>query len=447
MEKQILLGVQIVVSMFEVWLCYCLLFEITLKKKLIVKQKLAIFLSTFVLGGLLGINREIGFFSILMFLFCILNTCIVAFFIQKEEKNVIAAIIILYYLVIALVDFYFEFISVSFLKEKFVSEIYCRSLSIWKCMIYILTRAILVCCMFFLRKRKNLWSAILEFRHFLWLYIVFGVSLLLQYQQILDDIALGMRQMDGIRNATSLMILIVAICLFVMVLLKNKMIEEENEFLILQDKLMVQKYQEIEQERENNRRVLHDIKNHFFVLKTYEKEKNYEGIHNYLEEIEAEFNQASGQIWTGNRIVDLILNQKKAQAEQLHIIFEIQAVPIPMWPMKESELCSFWGNLLDNAIEACCVIENGRRWISIAIEPQKSMLFIRINNSMKETPIIKKRKFISRKPQSEKHGYGLKNVERIVHRYDGEISYTAEQNTFEIRITFFEINVGDVKAT
>ena len=143
----------------------------------------------------------------------------------------------------------------------------------------------------------------------------------------------------------------------------------------------------------------------------------------------------------------LILNQKKAQAEQLHIIFEIQAVPIPMWPMKESELCSFWGNLLDNAIEACCVIENGRRWISIAIEPQKSMLFIRINNSMKETPIIKKRKFISRKPQSEKHGYGLKNVERIVHRYDGEISYTAEQNTFEIRITFFEINVGDVKAT
>ena len=92
MEKQVLFGIQIAASIFEVWFCYKLLFEIIMEKKLTGKQKLVILLSTFVLGCLLGANRKIGFFSSLMFLFCILNTCMVSFFIVENEKNLITVI-------------------------------------------------------------------------------------------------------------------------------------------------------------------------------------------------------------------------------------------------------------------------------------------------------------------------------------------------------------------
>ena len=437
MEKQVLFGIQIAASIFEVWFCYKLLFEIIMEKKLTGKQKLVILLSTFVLGCLLGANRKIGFFSSLMFLFCILNTCMVSFFIVENEKNLITVIVVLYYLVIALLDFYFAFLSISFLKEKFLDAVYYRALSCWKCLIYALTRIIIVGGILFLKKRKDIWSVILELKNFLWLYVVFGIILLLQYQQNLDCMVTGEQKINGMRAAISLMILIIIVVLGLMILLKNKMRQNENEFLISQDKLMEQKYQEIEQERENSRRVIHDIKNHFFVLKAYEREKNYEGIHNYLEEIEAEFSQSAVQIWTGNRIVDLILNQKKSQAEKMQITFCIQAVPIVIWPMKDSELCSFWGNLLDNAIEACNAIEKEKKWIDIVIERQGNLLFVKIRNSMREFPVVKKGKFMSKKEQFKKHGYGLKNVERIVRKYQGELRYEIEKNVFGVSGTFF----------
>lgn len=447
MDKTILQGILIAVSIFEIWLCYQVLFMTVIEKSCLrIIDKCIMWGNILIIGILLGINRKLLFFSSLMFLLCIIIVYFSAAVFLKKKKGMLIAIVILFFSCVALVDFFFAFLSMSFMGQSFDELVYLNNLSVWKCSIFLVSRFFAICIFIWL-KTRNIKAVIWEFHNFLWMLDFFSILLVIQYQMMLEAMSGGDLNIRGELAGFSIIFIIVIFGFIWILLLKNNAIQNENEFLAMQDKLMVQKYQEIEQERENNRRVLHDIKNHFFVLKTYQKEKNYEGIHNYLEEIEAEFNQASGQIWTGNRIVDLILNQKKAQAEQLHIIFEIQAVPIPMWPMKESELCSFWGNLLDNAIEACCVIENGRRWISIAIEPQKSMLFIRINNSMKETPIIKKRKFISRKPQSEKHGYGLKNVERIVHRYDGEISYTAEQNTFEIRITFFEINVGDVKAT
>ena len=46
-------------------------------------------------------------------------------------------------------------------------------------------------------------------------------------------------------------------------------------------------------------------------------------------------------------------------------------------------------------------------------------------------------KLITNKKDKENHGYGLKGIERIVNKYEGEMSYQVKGNLFKIIITFF----------
>ena len=438
MDKMILQGILIAVSIFEIWLCYQVLFMTVIEKSCLrIIDKCIMWGNILIIGILLGINRKLLFFSSLMFLLCIIIVYFSVAVFFKKKKGMLIAIVILFFSCVALVDFFFAFLSMSFMGQSFDELVYLNNLSVWKCSIFLVSRFFAICIFIWL-KTRNIKAVIWEFHNFLWMLDFFSILLVIQYQMMLEAMSGGDLNIKGELAGFSIIFIIVIFGFIWVLLLKNNAIQNENEFLAMQDKLMVQKYQEIEQERESNRRVLHDIKNHFFVLKTYEKENNYEGIHNYLKEIETEFNQSPMNVWTGNRIVDLILNQKKLQAEQMGIMFEIQAVPILEWPMKDNELCSLFGNLLDNAIEACNYVKVEKKWITVEIEKKNKLLHINIKNSMKISPNIKRGKIISRKPKPELHGYGLKNVERIVNKCQGVFSYETQKNVFQINISFLK---------
>ena len=59
------------------------------------------------------------------------------------------------------------------------------------------------------------------------------------------------------------------------------------------------------------------------------------------------------EIYTGNRILDLILSQKRMTAQKNGIDFNVNVMPLAHLPFAEREICSLFGNLLDNAVEAC----------------------------------------------------------------------------------------------
>ena len=186
---------------------------------------------------------------------------------------------------------------------------------------------------------------------------------------------------------------------------------------------------------EKNRQLSHDLKNHILVLKHFKMEEDYEGIDKYIEEIEQSFFDIKRRIWTGNQVADMLLEQKRTLAEQEGITFTIQAVPIAEWMFDDSDTCSLLGNLLDNAIEACGRMDgNADKWVSVRIENQKQLLFIKIENSVNEVPVMEKGRPISVKKDKMRHGYGLKNVERILNKYDGTIAYLSRDKAFQIKL-------------
>ena len=103
------------------------------------------------------------------------------------------------------------------------------------------------------------------------------------------------------------------------------------------------------------------------------------------------------------------------------------------------EICTLFSNLLDNAIEACEKIEDDRRWVAIQITRKSGMLYLTISNSIKDRPAEQEGKLITNKQNHQLHGYGIKSVQRIVRKYEGDFSYQVCESKFIVTITFWKL--------
>ena len=118
----------------------------------------------------------------------------------------------------------------------------------------------------------------------------------------------------------------------------------------------------------------------------------------------------------------------------------MDVTPLSSLTMEEREICSLFGDLLDNALEACeKVTDKERKKISIKIEQHMQMLFLEIKNGTDKLPAKSGHTFLTSKQDKSLHGYGLKSVERIVTRYDGDLAYEMEDGMFVVSITFFDL--------
>lgn len=93
---------------------------------------------------------------------------------------------------------------------------------------------------------------------------------------------------------------------------KTELKERDEQLLQVKVKALEEKYQEMLK----SRKVVHDMKNHLLALKKYDQERDWEGLHQYLNELSDDMLDDSYQIWTGNRMLDMILNQKTKDAKR-----------------------------------------------------------------------------------------------------------------------------------
>ena len=110
MERQIHVIVLILLSIFEVWMCYQVLYRTVLEKKYLRNwKKVLIWGNILGVGLLLGVNRSMFFFSSLMSASCLLITIVVVLAINGKPKWLVFEITAIYFLLVALSDFFFSF--------------------------------------------------------------------------------------------------------------------------------------------------------------------------------------------------------------------------------------------------------------------------------------------------------------------------------------------------
>lgn len=218
-----------------------------------------------------------------------------------------------------------------------------------------------------------------------------------------------------------------------------QMLKTENKMLLELETLSENHMKDIEIMMEKNRIQTHDMKHHLLILREYGQEKQWDSLMSYLNELSDDILVSQKAMWTQVGILDTLLEQKKAKAESKGIEFRIRADRIGELPFSDMEICTLFSNLLDNAIEACEKIEDDRRWVAIQITRKSGMLYLTISNSIKDRPAEQEGKLITNKQNHQLHGYGIKSVQKIVRKYEGDFSYQIRESEFIVTITFWRL--------
>lgn len=106
--------------------------------------------------------------------------------------------------------------------------------------------------------------------------------------------------------------------------------------------------------------------------------------------------------------------------------------------INEFDLCVLFGNILDNALEACERLRQGenaqeiRPFIRVHAGTVKSCFLLEVKNSMNAAERPKGEPM--GKDDLHGHGLGLLNVGDVVHRYDGAMHKKIQDGVFDISV-------------
>ncbi len=176
----------------------------------------------------------------------------------------------------------------------------------------------------------------------------------------------------------------------------------------------------------------HDLKNHIIALKA--EENAPQRYSEYLDKLEHEIQDYEAFSKTGNQVLDTLLTSKNLRCMQHKIDMTCVIDGKLFDSMDVMDICSIFGNALDNAIECELKIQDySKRMIHVDAFMEKSFLIIRFENYYEGDIRFDKGLPVTSKKGSM-HGYGLKSLRYTVHKYKGEIQIDVKDHWFSLRI-------------
>ena len=176
----------------------------------------------------------------------------------------------------------------------------------------------------------------------------------------------------------------------------------------------------------------HDLKHQIAFLRS---ENDPEKRNEFLNRMEDEIKQYEAQNKTGNKVLDTVLTAKSMYCAKHGITFTCVADGTLLDFMDTMDICSIFGNALDNAIECEKKIEDKeKRLIHVTVSKQKKFLILRFENYYEEKLQYKEGKLITTKKEKGFHGYGIKSIRYTVNKYDGAVSIDTDNNWFDMKI-------------
>lgn len=427
-----------VLSVFEVYMCYRFLFLCWADKmELNNVRKVVLAVFTIVVGVGMGINRVIVLFSHWMFLTQIIVVCLSLWFVPKSRKIIAVEVTVTYFAIVALIDFLFVFIEMGIWKNRFMGEVF-YAISFHKILLFAVTRILIYVIWVKMKDREGeLKETVYEYRRGLFVFCVSAIIILRIYQIIFAEYSEVGMTIEIMGTLLSLIVILILAFFAFGLLIKNMEVTKNLEFISLKGDMLNEHYQQLAELVEESREHVHDMKHHLQILDNYAETGENIKIHEYLKEIGLPVLSVEKMAWTDNQMLNLILNQKKAETEKKNIAMDILIDKNCQFPLTDYEICSLFSNLLDNSLEACQQIETGERQIELQIGRKGEVTFVRLVNSSGNSPVIRDGKLQSSKREKGLHGLGLNSVKRTVERHEGDLECVVKKDRFEVYITFF----------
>lgn len=194
-----------------------------------------------------------------------------------------------------------------------------------------------------------------------------------------------------------------------------------------QEQLQFEYYQMEKGKYEKSLSILHDVSKHIRSIETlYHAGKTEEALA-YTKEIDGILKPLLPIRYSDNPMFDILLMDKKQTAEKLGISFQCELRNVELGFMDSIDVTTLFGNLLENAMEACSQC-TGKRCILLKIKNRYDMLAIHVENTVKHEVCLIDGKPVH--PGQHSTGIGTLNIIHCVEKYGGSIIYKNNPGSF-----------------
>lgn len=211
--------------------------------------------------------------------------------------------------------------------------------------------------------------------------------------------------------------------------------QQELEELRLMEQRLQEQYQRHLVKAESSDLIMqkcHDLQKH---LRLFQETSNQSFLDNYQAELKATIDAFDTVYETGNVTLDSILSEssRKCKAENITLICVADGNLVQF--IEPVDICSIFGNALDNALESARGLTNPeKKIIHLKIYQEKYLLFIRVENYFEHDIQWEGDQLITNKADPRNHGYGLKSIRYAVEKYQGNFRVTAKDDKFTLTI-------------
>lgn len=180
---------------------------------------------------------------------------------------------------------------------------------------------------------------------------------------------------------------------------------------------------------------IHDIKYYLKQIGIYLQEGQEDKIQEVLDSLQMGIHKEEENIICANHFLNILLGDFKREAEKEKVRTEMFVeAGFKIEFMREIDITSLFGNLLDNALEAAKKCGSGKIWIDLFMQNDGEFVIFRIKNTYKGTIIQNGEQFMTTKEEKSFHGIGLRNVNRIIEAYSGDIYREYDDKIFETMV-------------
>lgn len=190
-------------------------------------------------------------------------------------------------------------------------------------------------------------------------------------------------------------------------------------------------YAELERQYDLSNILIHDIKKHLGIVRTYLTENEINEAISYIDSVYESNEIQSLKQFSKNKLINVIVSRYSQLCRLSGVTFSTDIRNVDFSFINDSDLTALLDNLLENSFEAAK--NTSAKSIDLFVENKNEhYVIVKTRNSCDIPPKRRGKKFISSKSDKNYHGIGIKSIIRITQKYDGssEFEYDEKSKTF-----------------
>lgn len=211
--------------------------------------------------------------------------------------------------------------------------------------------------------------------------------------------------------------------------------EKNQKFMEMQ--LLLQKeydtasyFDTLHQQDEKQKILIHDIRKHLLSIADLNEKGDTEKITAYINQIIQSSDLQDSIRICDNDLLNTILFRTRQRCKEsgTSFITDIRSGCTDF--LTEYDMTSLFSNLLDNAIDATKNIPDSYIELNVTPHSSKKIIITMINSCRKNPFSGNSNRLITTKKNKWRHGYGMKSIQRVVDKYDGDSRFYFDEENY-----------------